>query len=191
VQESVEWKCALSDHVGIYEVTQLHGPENATVTADFTLEKPLRGNPPKTFSRKGLFRKPEDMGFLQNNTYVFFFVDQQMDRQLRSLIQTMDDRYFMSDHVWLQRQNKDTRSMAIDHRGKILEGREAILNAIDVGLNTPRAHPEIDRLAYYYRDDSNRSPHTKDYNYKIIPFPSASTGIWLRTKDCLGLVIPA
>ena len=84
IYESVEGLVARADEIGVYRAEQIYGPHSVTnspismsccfCTADFKLEKTVRGNPPTAFSRTRSVEKPEQLGFHVGDTYVFFLV---------------------------------------------------------------------------------------------------------------------
>jgi hypothetical protein len=83
--DSLEWKVALADFIGVCTIDQITGPNPGAdwsqlpyteFTAHFKLEQPLRGSPPATFTRYcGIWKdKTFPPEFTAGDTYIFFLV---------------------------------------------------------------------------------------------------------------------
>ena len=204
--DSVEWMTAMADQVGVYQAERIYGPHSVTngslsvrccsCTADFKLQKALRGNPPLTFSRTRSVGKPELLGFHAGDTYIFFFAADERLKNVRAKVESASEAFFsMWDYLWLERPLGERNGAAIDHNGRVLTKPEEILKLVESSLKLPRADPSIDRWAYFYGNDKSMYPGSSNFNFRVITFPTPESYVtkeaWARYNiDNMGLVIP-
>ena len=205
--ESVEWMTEMADQIGVYQATNIYGPHSVTngpgrvsccsCTADFKLEKALRGNPPATYSRTRPVQKPEQLGFRAGGTYIFFLISEERFKKMRSNGPYPEDTFFTwGDYLWLNRPSGERNGVAIDHKGRVLTDRDEILKLVEASLTLPRAYEGIDRGAFFYRDVRALYPDCTNFNFRVITFPTAesyqSKESWVTGPiiDWTGLVIP-
>jgi hypothetical protein len=204
--DSVEWLVAMADQIGVYHAGPIYGPHSITndpqhcsccfCTADFKLEKALRGNPPATFSRTRQVEKPEQLGFHAGDTYIFFLVAEERLKNVRAKVDSTSEAFFsMWDYLWLERPPGAPNGAAIDRKGRVLTKREDILKLVKASLELPRANPGIDRWAYFYGGDKARYPNNTNFNFRVVSLPTSETVQMNETwawqhKSWTGLVIP-
>ena len=204
--DSVEWLTAMADQIGVYHAEQIYGPHSVTndpqhwsccsCTAEFKLRRALRGTPPITFSRTRSVERPEQLGFHEGDTYIFFFVADERLKKVRAKVDSTSEAFFsMWDYIWLERPQGERNGVAIDHRGMVLNGRTDILKLVKDSLKLPRASPGIDRWAYFYGNNKSIYPGSAYFNFRVVTFPTPDTPIkdevWAGNDiSWTGLVIP-
>ena len=181
----------MADQIGVYHAERIYGPHSVTnihnpntwtccsYTAEFKLQKTLRGNPPATYSRSRQVDKPELLGFHAGDTYIFFFVAEERLKNVRVIVDSTSEAFFGScDYIWLERPQVERDGAAIDYRGRIITNQTEILKLIDTSLNLPRASRGIDRWAYLSNDKS-MYPDSTNFNFHVISFPTPDTQDWV------------
>lgn len=202
IYDSVEWMTAMADQIGVYHAERIYGPHSVTnspgrvsccsCTADFKLEKGLRGNPPATYSRTRPVEKPEQLGFRAGDTYIFFFVSEERLKKTRLNLSYPEETFFTGcDYLCLDRQPGDPNGVAIDHKENILYDRDEILKLVEASLKLPRAYEGIDRGAYFYPNSRALYPDNTNFNFRVINFPNLQPKeSWLNGAGLRLLVIP-
>jgi len=183
--DSLEWMTARADHIGIYKATQLRGPymipthptqSSGGCTAEFKLEKSLRGNTPETFIRARSVNKQEDLGFKEGGTYILFFVGNEPQTNTGPYIHFHSDRsdYFnMWDYIWLDRPAGVQKGVALNYQGKVLADKAEIIKTVEAALKLARPNPEINRWDYF--SSPTKKAAAKDFNFRVIGFPTGHT----------------
>ena len=203
--DSLEWLVARGDEIGIYHAERIYPSDSVTngstisrghySIAEFKLQKTLRGSPSPAFTRAWPLPTYGTSGFKTGDTYIFFFVDQNLSDKSRR--ERSEDEFFsMWDYLWLERPQGVENGLAIDHKGNVLADKKQILDAVNASLKLPRAYPGIDRSAYFYPKDSAHYPDCANFNFRVLDFygmshASTKNEPWmLETTGSMGLVIP-
>jgi HEAT repeats len=186
VYDSVEWMTCMADNIGVYQAVRIYGPHPCPFcTADFKLQKALRGAPQTAFSRTQSVKKTEMPGFHSGDTCIFFSVNEERRKnfpELNSNYSTPEIFFSMGDYLWLERPPTERDGVAINYRGQILTNREETIETVENSLKLPRADPRINRWTYFDAKATN-------YGFTVIPIPLTSVPT-LASISWRGLVIP-